>query len=205
MAKQTDATNSKAAPSGDRARMLLSLYVQMGPRRSLARLHQQLQTFGVRLSLATLKRYSARYGWQSEIASISAAAREGQRKAAIAELTAMNDRHGQLARALQGAGGSALQRLLGSDARLANLKPGDIARLIELGLKAERQALAEVSDRHEMAVAVWNVVVADVVEIFTEVNAEPDPGMRVRSFARSVDRLVDKRLGELKRGSGNGH
>lgn len=203
--REAGASPDEVGVASERARMAFSLYAQMGPGRSLSRLHQLLGSAGVRVSLVTLKRYSAKYRWQAEIAALNSVAREGERSAVVAELKAMNDRHGQLARALQGAGGSALQRLLASDARLTNLKPSDIARLIELGLKAERQALAEAADHHQIAVNVWNAVVGEVVQLFTAVNPEPDPDIRTRRFARSVDRLIDERLGELKTGSGNGH
>jgi hypothetical protein len=183
--------------ANERAQILLALYLQSGPERSLRALHRQLSTLGISLSLATLKRYSTWYRWQDQIAEVNAAARREQREAAIEHVLAMNDRHTKLARALQGAGGTALQKLLASDARLANLKPADMARLIDLGLKSERHALGESADRQEIALDIWNSVVTEVVEIFTGLSEEPDPQMRARLFAHALDRLVDERLAAL--------
>ena len=109
----------------------------------------------------------------------------------------MYKRHAQLARALQGAGGSALQQLLANAARLGGLKAGDIARLIESGLKAELRAVGASSDRREITLETWNDVVTSVVKLFTEINEEPDPDSRAARFALRIDRLVDERLAEV--------
>jgi hypothetical protein len=109
----------------------------------------------------------------------------------------MYERHAQLARAMQGAGGSALQKLMSSDARLADMRAPEIARLLELGLKAERHAVGESTDRREIALTTWNVVTTEMVGLFSEVNAEPDAEARARLFAHGVDRVVDRYLSEL--------
>ncbi len=177
-----------------RAELALHLYRELGPRRSLTKLAQRLQAVGMPISLPTLKRYSARFGWQARIAALDAAASERMRERAADELLAMVERHAGLARAAQSAGGSALQALLADGNRLANLKPADIARLLDLGLRAERDATGAAVTRREIALEAWNTVTVEVVWIFTDVNREPDPTSRARLFARALDATVTGQL-----------
>jgi hypothetical protein len=164
--------------------------------RSLRRLQAELIASGVSVSLSTLKRYSRQCDWQARLTELESEARTQQRKQDVADMMAMHDRHAQLGRAMQGAAGSALQRLLANDSRLSGLKPSDIARLIDLGLRAERSAVGVASDRRDIAVDVWNDVVITVVPLFLDINEEPDPRTRARLFARRLDRIVDEHLAQ---------
>jgi hypothetical protein len=150
------------------------------------------------MSLGTLKRYSTAYGWQSRIAEARSAAVTAKKQEAINAILAMQDRHSQLGRAMQGAGGAALQRLLSNDTRLAGLKPAEMARLIDLGLKAERSALGAATDRREIGLEIWNDVVVSVVALFERANGESEARVRARLFARGLDDLVTERLEGLE-------
>ena len=188
--------NRRADSAQERAELLFFIYYQRGPSRSIKGLHADLKTMGVPISEATLKRYSARFKWQERIATLDAQARRQQDQRAVEGMLTMYERHTQLARALQGAAGTALQSLLTNDSRLTNLKPADIARLVDLGLRAERNAVGASSDRREITIEIWNDVVSSIVQVFAEVNQEPDPEVRAQRFALRVDRLVDARLAE---------
>jgi hypothetical protein len=157
-------------------------------------LHRQLTASGVSVCLSTLKRYSATFGWQERLSEFDVETRKRRLDRGVEDTLAMHDRHAQLARAVQGAAGSALQRLLNSDTRLAGLRPTEIARLIDLGLRAERSAVGNIVDRREIAVETWNEVVSSVVDIFSEINDEPDERVRARLFAKRLDKLVDRKL-----------
>jgi len=178
-------------------------YLQQPAPRSLARLHRHLTEAGVKISVPTLKRYSREYAWQQRIAETAKVAREHARQRSVESVLAMQDRHSQLARAMQGAGGTALQRLLANDSRLSGLKAGDIARLIDLGFRSERHAVGVATDRRDIAVEICNDLVVDLVAVFMEINDEPEARVRARLFARSVDRLVTERLEALKRKDGD--
>jgi len=179
-----------------RADLYLHVYYQQGPARSLRRTQTELHAAGISLSLATLKRYSSAHRWQERVTELDADARRGQREKSVESAMAMHDRHAQLGRAMQGAAGTALQRLLASDARLSGIKPTEIARLIDLGLRAERSAVAVASDRREIAMDVWNDVVITVVGTFLDINDESDARLRARLFARRIDRIIDQRLSQ---------
>ena len=165
----------------------------MSPR-SLQRLHAQLSALGIPIHLATLKRWSTRFRWQARVAAIDLAATQRGDPDAVAARLAMDERHAQLARGLLSAGGSALQRLLSDDPRLRQLKPGDIARLLDLGLRAEREATQAAGDRRSIAIEVWNGVTIAVEALFTRCNTEADAAARAQGFAAGLDVLVDDYL-----------
>ena len=189
--------NRRADAAREKADLIFHVYYQQGPDRSLKRLHSDLKTMGVRISVATLKRYSKEYGWQEHIAKLDAEARQQQNQRGIKDVLAMNERHTQLARALQGAGGSALQQLLADAARLGGMKASDIVRFVDSGLRAERSAVGASSDRRDIIKETWNDVVTSVVQVFTEINEEPDPDIRAARFALRFDRLVEERLADV--------
>ena len=191
----------KQDASRRRADLSFDLYSRQAPKRSLRRLSEQLEQLGIPISLASLKRYSSRYGWQQRLAELDAEAADRRAERGIEERLAMDERHAQLARALQSAGGSALQSLLADPTRIAEVSPGEIVRLLEAGLKADARATGASTDRRDIAIEVWNDVVVRVVAIFVEVNTEPDAEARARLFARSIDELVSDRLSQVQGGS----
>lgn len=191
----------KQDASRRRADLSFDLYSRQALKRSLRRLSEQLEQLGIPISLASLKRYSSRYGWQQRLAELDTEATQRRAERGIEERLAMDERHAQLARALQSAGGSALQSLLADPTRIAEVSPGEIVRLLEAGLKADARATGASMDRREIAIEVWNDVVVRVVAIFVEVNTEPEAEARARLFARSIDELVSDRLSPVQGGS----
>ncbi|MGD0205130.1 MAG: hypothetical protein ABSB57_01615 [Dehalococcoidia bacterium] len=189
--------NRREEAARGRADVAFALYHQMGPERSLKGLHEQLRALGVQISLVTLKRYSKRFRWRERVAELDAEAVQRQRERGLEHILTMYGRHAQLARAMQGAGGSALKKLMNSETRLGEMRAAEIARLLELGLKAERHALGESADRREMALSTWNAVTTEMVKLFSQVNVESDPEARGRLFAHGVDRIVDRHLAEV--------
>ena len=61
-------------PMPDAVRNALNLYLNQDSRRSLRRLAEQCAGRGIRASIATLKRWSVRYGWQRLVADHDQAA-----------------------------------------------------------------------------------------------------------------------------------
>jgi hypothetical protein len=164
-----------------RETLLFSVYEAQGTARSLTQLHRHLRELGLDISLPTLKRYSARYRWQERLKGIADETRTRRHEQTVAETLQVLDRHGQLARALQAAGGSALQHLITNQGRLAGLSPNDIARLLELGLRTEAQASSLVASRRELAFSLANVMTNAVASLFEDVNGEADPEHRARA------------------------
>ncbi len=184
-----------------RADIVFALYYQLGAERSLTTLHLQLRALGVAIGLSTIKRYAVRFRWQERIAALEADESRQRNAQGLKAALAMNERHMQLARAVQGAGGSALQRLIQSDNRLAEMKPGEIARLLELGMKSERDSLGAATTRRDVASAVWDVLTQRVVALFIRINDLPDGDARARAFASGIDDIIDEHLKESESGA----
>jgi hypothetical protein len=185
--------------SSVRANILFSLYYQAGPSRSLVRLRDDARLLGVRISLATLKRYSSTCDWQARVARLDEEAELRHDERSLERIAAMNERQSQLGRSLQGAAATSLQSLLRDAARLGEISPAEIARLADIGSKLERLALGEATERRDIITSAWNVVVRDVVELFCAVNGTPDPDARAAEFARGLDDLVDRHLATGRR------
>jgi len=189
-------TSTPSSRSLSRADVLFALYYELGPDRSLSNLHDHLGALGIRVSLTTLKRNCSRYGWQERVAQVDARGASLGERHSLKTALAMHDRHLQLARAVQGAGGSALQHLMRSDARLSDMKPADIVRLLELGIRAERAALEQTATRRDVATVFANIVTHAVVELFERTNSMAEPATRAEAFAGGLDRIVEQHLKE---------
>ena len=183
-----------AGSVSSRADLLFALYVELGPERSLGALDRRLREIGVSCSLSSLKRYSVRFRWTERVASLEAKASRRREGGNLRAALATHERHSQLARALQGAGGSALQQLIADQARLREMKPADIARLLDLGMRAERDASVGTNDRRRLALAMADLVTEEVVALFERVNAVADEGARARAFAVGLDAIVEDHL-----------
>jgi len=177
-----------------RSDLLLAVYFELGAERSLALLHSRLADLGVRTSLSTLKRYSSKFDWPRRVAEFEAQATRRREGGHLKTALAIHDRQSQLARALQGAGGAALQQLIADAARIRDMKPADIARILELGMRAEREAAIGSTDRRHLAVSMANLVTEEVVALFERVNTITDEGSRARAFASGLDAIVDEHL-----------
>ena len=105
-----------------RQRIAFDLYWQLGPRRSLELLHQELKARAQDLgyqrtpSLASLKRWSTSLHWQDRIADLETETRELEHQRRVEEQLQMNELHIKTARAMLS---PAIQRL-------ASLDPNDI-------------------------------------------------------------------------------
>ena len=184
----------KPSRASARADLLFALYVELGGERSLALLRDRLYALGVGTSLSTLKRYSSSFDWPRRVAEIEERAARRREGGHVKVALGLHERQAQIARALQGAGGAALQQLISDQARIRDLKPADIARLLELGMRAEREAAIGSTDRRRLAVAMANLVTEEVVALFERINSITDEGSRARAFAAGLDAVVDEHL-----------
>jgi len=180
-----------------RADLLFAAYVAGGDSSShysLEAFARDLEAAGTKVSLGTLKRYSADFDWQARAEKLWASRQterlpEIQRAAQAAEL-----RRNRVGRALLGAGGRGLQALLEDDQRVRSMRPGEIARLIDLGVKVDLQAAEALQSRRDLIVAAWNDVIINVIRIFNDANAHPTPSQRASRFAEALDALATERI-----------
>ncbi len=186
-------TRSKQTAS-ERAEVIFHIHYELGPRRSLAKLRRRLSEIDWPISLSTLKLYSSSGGWQQRIAQLDAEVAERKNESSMRAIMEMDERHAQLDRALQGAGGSALRRLLQDDERLSAMRPAEIVRLLELGMRDERRAVGDSAVREDVQIGIWNTVTKEIIPAFLELNELPDPEQRARRFIEAFDRIITEHL-----------
>ena len=186
------------ARSEERAGLFFSIYHALGPARSLALLHGNLARLGTRVSLNTLKNYSADYDWQARLAEIEAQEMEEQAVSHVALVKHMNVRQAALGRAMQGVAETAIgqlaEALKAEDAEPMGAQA--LARLAEIGTKIERLAMGEATTRAEILVSTYSTVVQEFVGLFIVVNDLAEAEERKRQYALGVDAIIDRHLDE---------
>ena len=136
---------------GTRHRVAFDAYVGLGPNRSLERLHDVLAADPGRHrlktapGLRTLYRWSAALHWQDRIADLEREARRGDAAEHVEALRLMNDRHAQEGVALQQRAVQRLRALLDGE-----LTPSEAIRALGEGVRIERLARGEVTDRTQV-------------------------------------------------------
>lgn len=172
----------------DRAEVAFTICYSMGEgggKRSLRRLKKLLNEAGMEISLPTLQRYCAAYGWQIEVAKLDAENAKQRADPVIHAVKEMHDRHAQRGRTLFGVSGLALKELLSDPERLGKMTPAEIGRLTDLAARLEREATGEGATRDEFVVRVCNALTTRIVPRFLEVNELADPKERAREFVEA--------------------
>ncbi len=119
-----------------RHREAFQIYWEMGRERSLDRLHEELlRTHGKPKSVRTVEEWSRKLGWQGRINELERESRRAAEAAFIAEKREANRRHAREAVALQQLGLQALAKVDPDD-----LTPAAATRLVEIGIRLEREA-----------------------------------------------------------------
>ncbi len=112
------------------------IYLEMGRDRSLSRLHEELlRTYGKPQTLRTVEEWSSKLGWQARIDQLEREAQVAAQAAFVAERREANRRHAREAVALQQLGLQALAKV-----DLDDLTPAAATRLVEIGIRIEREA-----------------------------------------------------------------
>ena len=169
-------------------------------KQSLPKFQRYLTEAGVPISLGTLKGHSRRFDWQRRLAEANERSERRDQEERLTAAARANESYARLGRAMSGVGGRALQSLLANPDRLERMSPGEIARVIESGIRTESRALGVDQDRNSLAVALLNGVVQRVVPAFLDGNDDPDPARRAERFAVAVDRIGDEWLQTITEG-----
>lgn len=183
--------------SESRAEILFGLYYQLGGERSLAKLWKYLCGIGVRISEGTLENYSKRFNWQARVVELDAKLQEQRDSALVNKVQAMNDRQANLGRGMQTIAAGKIKYILDDKEASKKIALADAAGLAATGVKIERLALGAPTERREAVILVWNVMLAQVVNIFKEVNTIKDSHERIELFAQKVDLLAESNLKDV--------
>jgi hypothetical protein len=172
----------------ERADYLFASYLSLGRDRSLAKLHALLSGLGLKISMGTIKNYCARGKWieraaeQDKATSIEKAEESNALATRVAEL---NHRHAQY--------GIALQRISFTGLRTLDPKsfsPTEVTNMLEKGIKLERLAEGEATDRHELTVQIVEPLVRQIATLFEQVNMMADAHARSRQFRIGADAII---------------
>ena len=69
--------------------------------------------------------------------------------------------------------------------------------MLEKGIKLERLAEGEATDRHEMTVQIVEPLVRQIITLFEQVNLVDDPEARSRQFAIGADAIIVDNFSEV--------
>ena len=174
----------------NRADYLFFSYHSLGSGRSLAKLHALLTGLGVKISMGTIKNYCTRGDWIARSAAMDAEAstsveRVEDANALAARVNELNHRHAQAGRALQRVSIDGLKTL-----NPGTFSPTEVANMLEKGIKLERLASGEATDRHEMTVQIVEPLVRQIAALFEQVNMMTDASVRARQFAMGADAII---------------
>jgi hypothetical protein len=165
------------------------VYEQMGPTRTLKRLWGVVRGVGADVSLKTLERWSADYGWQARILERAARHESADFQDVQAQVDRMNDDH---ARTFQDIGALARAGISFYQAKIdalvkAGMNPAlemevaDLVRLAESAQRGERLARGLATSKAEVIVEVLPPLVKDLFAVFLAVNViTNDPPELVR-------------------------
>ena len=134
-----------------RHRVVFDAYVRQGPNRSLERLHAEIvvdpEAYGFTRppALRTLYGWSAELHWQDRLADLEREARQRDAVEQLEALHEMNERHAREGLALQQKAVQRLQTLLDRE-----LAPGEAIRALVEGVRLERLARGEVTERTQI-------------------------------------------------------
>ena len=181
--------NEGKAHVESKADALFGLYYALGLARSLEKLHRDLADLGLKISLNSLKSYSSRFGWQQRVRDVDAKLAQGREEDQIRSIAEMNARHIRLGQLMQTLASKRFARV--SDAA-EELTIGETGLLAERGVKVERAAHGEATDRQNVVIQLHNIFIEEVVRLFREVNELPDQHERLIRFVEKGDQILEE-------------
>ena len=101
----------------------------------------------------------------------------------------MSERQAAMAIAMQELAGLTLERLL--ERPDLQLTTSEVCRLLDVGVRIERQARNADVSKHEVIVSVVEPFVVQIVALFEEVNVIEDPDTRLGVWATKADAIVE--------------
>jgi len=182
-----------------RAETYFWMYYQLGPDRSLQKLYEMVATLGPERSLKTLKKYSADFGWQQRITEVDAKLQAERENTHLVTIEEMNERQatgGRNLQALATAGMLNYRKKITKDG-LLELSTADLTNLYEKGVKIERLARGEATDRKEAAILCYNVMLLGFMDIVKRNNTITNPMKRLAKIASEIDQYRESKLIEL--------
>lgn len=194
----------------ERADAAFLVYIQLGEKRSIAKLWGQLRLIGVKISLKRIEQWSAEFHWQERLLRYQAELERRRVTEGVDALEEMDNRHIQLNKALgslAAAGISHYQEMI-TDAqakgkRGLNMDISDIIGLISQAQRGERLARGLATSKAEVIVEVLPPLVKDLYAVFLAVNVlTNDPPEMVQKreaeYIQRGDQVLSQYYGKVK-------
>jgi hypothetical protein len=191
------------------AEQWFSLYYALGPNRSLTLLIERGSKVGLkpRPALNTVKRWSVAYHWQERVANLDAETSRAQTAEQVRAVQRMNEDQAAIGAIGVQFAAFALERMLrqlrmAKECEACGLAPldvgaQDVARVMEVFGKWQRLAMGEVTDRSEIAITIWNIIIMEITQLFLAVNIYEDADQRKREMTLGIDDIVGRHLAAL--------
>jgi len=191
-----------------KSQALFLAYKNMGPDRTLEKLHEMCLYIGLKLAVNTIKRYSVKYGWQRQILELQSKEAE-ERESDVARLVDdMNKQDASLAQGMKGLVAAGInfkrehiKKKAGTDVQVLEMEFKDITNLARTAQQIERLARGEATSRTEVWTSVASTVVREFVLIFMAVNDIEDRDQRKDEFVRLGDEMMMRYYSEATKRS----
>lgn len=186
-----------------------SLYYALGPNRSLALAIERGAKVGLkpRPALNTIKRWSVAYRWQERVGELDAETGRANTARQLQAIQRMNEDQAAIGGMGVQLAAFSLERMLRQlrmaeecdKCGLAPLELGaqDVARVMEVFAKWQRLAMGEVTDRSEIAITIWNIIIMEITQLFLAVNIYEDAEQRKREMTLGIDDIVGRHLSAM--------
>jgi hypothetical protein len=138
----------------------------------------------------TVSEYAVRFRWTERVAELDRQAEAASSDGVLGSVLEANARHVSLARALQGVALTGIRNVTANDPRLEDESIASLSRTADIGIKAERLALGQATDRREVAVTVINEITVAIVALFVAIE-DYEPAERRRRFVEGMDVIQD--------------
>lgn len=165
-----------------RAESYFLVYYNMRPRRSLPELGRLLREMGVKITDATLMRYSSDYKWQQRVAELDATITDPEKGRELGVVRDMNYRQARLGEAMQGIAAQVL-----SNVDHNNLDPMAATKMAKEGVLIERLALEKAASRSQTEAQIFEQVLSRVALLFQQINIIPDRDERQKRFDKGTE------------------
>ena len=200
--KQHSTTRVAKVTRKERADVYFAAYYTMGVERSLSTLHEFITSLGGRIGASTLFNYSSEFKWQERIVEMDAKVQSRRETDIVTKIQAMNDRQAALGRGWQSLGAKRLRQLQRTDDNgelIADISSSEALQASATGVKIERLATGQPTERKEVIVLVWNHFAIEVSAILTRALQDIPEEYRLPAsevFSDAFNTLSDKFLQE---------
>lgn len=193
----------------ERADHFFAIYASLGGERTIAKVHQIATGLGIDVGLKTLERYSRDFGWLDRLAAFDAQRQQARMDARLEHAIANDVSHAELGRALQDLArvgvkertALSIPETEGASPIGTGLSGTEISRLADVGVRIERLASGQATERREIVIGMWNAIIVDVhATIVAAVEGAEQQLRDIGVTPGDIDHVLSTLTGRVARG-----